>query len=625
MQVRKNRILSSWLIFVLILMAFAWRLYRLDYQSLRGDEAVSVLYASRGYGEMLRLASQIDVHPPLYYSLLYPWMMAVGEGEFAVRFLSLIFGLLSLPLVFILGRNLLSPEVGLVGAFMMAVNPFQIWFAQDARMYILSLTLTLASMLLFLKALKGERGYLWAAYTLVTILSLYSHYYGAFVLLAQGLFFLLWWPRHREMVAPWLLSQVVIGAALLPWLYLAFPNIVAYGGTGESVGFLTMVWRVLGAFSLGLTVEGWVRLLLSACFLPLLALGLWSTARRSWYTFAFLALYALVPIFGVFIASRQRSLFTERYLVAISPAYYLLLGGGLAWGKGVLSRKTGSVFFGAATLLILASSCYSLYGYHFLPQYAKSPDWRSLARYLRDSQREGDVVIQNHLDQAFLYYYRGPSPLVVLPRGSPPDLEETEKRLEEIVARYRRIWLLPDPVGYTDPTGFVERWLDRRCYPEGEATISSLRLKLYLPPTLFFAQIEHPLSFRLGEMVALIGYDLQEKEAHLNLTLYWQALAPLARGYTVFTHLLDGEGRIWGQKDNPPQGGSFPTTDWSAGDIIVDRYLIPLAPRTPPGRYQIEVGMYDPATGERLPVFDRQGEFVGDRVFLGEVEIGVGE
>ncbi|MFQ6059592.1 MAG: hypothetical protein ACE5MB_12015, partial [Anaerolineae bacterium] len=84
----------------------------------------------------------------------------------------------------------------------------------------------------------------------------------------------------------------------------------------------------------------------------------------------------------------------------------------------------------------------------------------------------------------------------------------------------------------------------------------------------------------------------------------------------VFTHLLDGGSRLWGQRDSLPLGGARPTTGWVPGEVLVDEYEIVVDPATPPGEYVIEIGMYQAATGQRLPVLDEEGQIVGDRILL---------
>ncbi len=138
--------------------------------------------------------------------------------------------------------------------------------------------------------------------------------------------------------------------------------------------------------------------------------------------------------------------------------------------------------------------------------------------------------------------------------------------------------------------------------------------------------IPHPLQAELGHKVRLLGYGLSPGTLHsgetLHLTLYWQALVKMAKDYAVFTHLVDGEGRIWGQKDDFPAGGTRSTSGWLVGEILVDEYDIPVWGDAPPGEYTIEVGMYDLISGERLAAFDAEGErLAGDRVILTKVEV----
>jgi len=138
--------------------------------------------------------------------------------------------------------------------------------------------------------------------------------------------------------------------------------------------------------------------------------------------------------------------------------------------------------------------------------------------------------------------------------------------------------------------------------------------------------IPHPLQADLAHKVRLLGYGLTPDTLHsggtLHLTLYWQALAKIEKDYTVFTHLIDEEGRIWGQKDNFPAGGMRPTSGWLVGEIVVDDYDIPLRGDTPPGEYTIEIGMYDLISGERLAAFDAGGKRLPDnRIPLTPVEV----
>jgi hypothetical protein len=137
--------------------------------------------------------------------------------------------------------------------------------------------------------------------------------------------------------------------------------------------------------------------------------------------------------------------------------------------------------------------------------------------------------------------------------------------------------------------------------------------------------VRHPLEASLGDRVMFLGYDLDTTSARagdtLHLTLYWQALTQMDESYTVFTHLLDKDDRIWGQRDNPPKSGTLPTCCWVKGEIIADEYHIPIQPNAPPDRYVIEVGMYQAETGQRLPIIDQEGQIIDDRVLLEKITV----
>ncbi|MHB0856673.1 MAG: glycosyltransferase family 39 protein [Anaerolineae bacterium] len=137
--------------------------------------------------------------------------------------------------------------------------------------------------------------------------------------------------------------------------------------------------------------------------------------------------------------------------------------------------------------------------------------------------------------------------------------------------------------------------------------------------------VQHPLEAYLGDAVQLLGYSLEADEVErggvVHLTLYWKALREMDTSYTVFTHVLGPGNAMVGQVDSTPGGGALPTTGWLEGEVLVDRYAIPIAAEAPPGECLIEVGMYDAATFERLPVTLDGVEDLERRVVLGQIVI----
>jgi len=137
--------------------------------------------------------------------------------------------------------------------------------------------------------------------------------------------------------------------------------------------------------------------------------------------------------------------------------------------------------------------------------------------------------------------------------------------------------------------------------------------------------MQHTLGANMGNHVLLLGYDAAQDSVSpgdvLEVTLYWQALKAMDTSYKVFTHLLDSQEGIWGQKDDVPVQGTYPTTGWLPGEVITDTYAIAVRSDAPPGEYLLEVGMYDPSSGERLPVLGVDGQRAGDRVLLAPVRV----
>ena len=136
----------------------------------------------------------------------------------------------------------------------------------------------------------------------------------------------------------------------------------------------------------------------------------------------------------------------------------------------------------------------------------------------------------------------------------------------------------------------------------------------------------HESGARFGNQVTLIGYDIASEGVKggdaLPLALVWRADGRMDESYTVFVHLIDDQSKVWGQQDNPPMNGTYPTLGWVPGEFVVDEYAVLVQQDAPAGNYSIEVGLYSADTGRRLPCVDANGtELDGDRVILGGIEI----
>jgi hypothetical protein len=158
---------------------------------------------------------------------------------------------------------------------------------------------------------------------------------------------------------------------------------------------------------------------------------------------------------------------------------------------------------------------------------------------------------------------------------------------------------------------------------EIKARIPIAPVKLVTRPRRFEPPaISRPVEAAFGNspLLKLLGYDVTERDIApgdtLSLTLYWQAEAEMKLNYTVFVQLLNDAGQVAAQVDMQPQAGAAPTTTWLPGEILTDVYHLTLPPGLPPGQYRLITGLYNAASGERLPVASG-----GDFVELGQVAV----
>jgi mannosyltransferase len=651
------------LLIAILLLAFGLRLYRIGAQSLWNDEGTSVALAARDLATITRGAAN-DIHPPLYYYLLHFWMALFGQSELGVRSLSALLGTLAVLLVFALGY-LLTPvqhdgrRTGLLAALFAAVSPFQVYYSQEARMYILTAFLGAASVYALLRLLSGwqndrileNRRYWTTLYAITTILLLYSHYFAATVIVVENLAFF-WWlvagreaqPRlqqnhgpavgRRSLLLRWVALQAVVAAAYIPWLLLAREQLRVWPAISQPLGLASLVLDLLRVFSLGLSVPAVSSPVLLG-FAVLLLLGVLMPRVRNPTPYVLCMLYLLVPVGVMYVLSLQRPMYNPKFLLLCSVPFCLLLAQGvLRMGRLRLPRVTpwlGRALVLAAAVFVVTSSLCSLRAYYFNPRYARD-DYRGIAQYIQAVEREGDAVLINAPGQieTFTYYYRGELPLYPLPRQRPLDEAQTETDLQQMVQGRKRLFAVLWATDESDPSRFIEGWLDQHTYKALDSWYGNVRLVVYaVPEEAALGRIEHPLRVDLGGVVRLLGYSLLRAENGtvevmpgdiLQLTCFWEAIAPISERYKVFTHVLDAYGHLVGQRDAEPGGGAKITTIWKEGEQVVDNYGLPILPGTPPGDYVIEIGMYSLSDGQRLPM-TKDGQAIDDSIVLQTVRV----
>ncbi len=379
---------SHRLAIVLILwLAFFLRLYQLDSQSLRGDEAATVFYAAFPVSELWELSRVTDPHPPLYYLMLHPWQWLVGEGAWVMRFAGVGASLLAVAVLYTLAqRTLRATTISLLAAGLLAVNPFQIWLAQDIRSYpFFTLLGLLSSGALWLAvsnqftlhntppahragahkrhatrrqghAARGTQAsdtqhatrhlpcgsslpasrfsllashlILWLTYIFLTVACFYIHYYTVFLIAGQGLFVLFNSQKFWDKKWLWLASQLAIGLMIIPGLGLAYNFMGQAAGGIDTIPTTVILRRASTALLTGFTIDDTWGLWISLLLAPVWLVGLVTLGRRDFSTGSFWALFFAIPVLGVIAFSINRPLFKERFLVQAQPALELLLAAG---------------------------------------------------------------------------------------------------------------------------------------------------------------------------------------------------------------------------------------------------------------------------------------------------------
>ncbi len=217
---------EAWLLAGIIGGAALVRFATLGHQSYDHDEAVTAWRVLRGdLGGTLHVVSVNERSPPLYYVLAWLWSRVFGTGEIGLRSMSAVFGCLTVPAAFLAAREVSSARAGLVASALVALNPYLVWYSQEARSYALFVLFAAWGVYFFARCLRSPSTRnltLWAA---LSSLALLSHYFAVFVVGAQGIWLLArGWPKRAPLIAVG--ATAAVGAALIP---LA----VAQEGTGR--------------------------------------------------------------------------------------------------------------------------------------------------------------------------------------------------------------------------------------------------------------------------------------------------------------------------------------------------------------------------------------------------------
>ena len=183
-----------WALIGLTALAALIRLLVIDTQSFWMDEALTAYETHSSFGGMLGTVAHVETTPPLYFVLIWAWAHVFGSGEVGLRSLSTLAGIALVPIAFISARELFSRWAGVLAAAFVAVNPFLVWYSQEARSYMLLAALSGASFLWFNRARENPTGRNLAWWTACSSLAVMTHFFAGFLVAPEALW-LLWVSR----------------------------------------------------------------------------------------------------------------------------------------------------------------------------------------------------------------------------------------------------------------------------------------------------------------------------------------------------------------------------------------------------------------------------------------------
>jgi mannosyltransferase len=631
----QNVLIRSWRVLVFIgiaLVAFALRMTRLDYFNLSGDETITGTFSTHSVVEIIDALRNGEPHPPLLYLAYHLWIPLAGDSEFSLRFPSVLAGVTIVAVTYVTGKRLLSRCAGLLAAAYVMLSPYQLWNAQDARMYSFATLFCLVALYSTARLLDvptvtadfpGDRKKWCVFYVASMTLALFTHYYSAYTFGLLNVFALaVIVLRRLRGFGTWAIAQVTVIGLYAPWVVLGWKTITTYHGNGVSPTLLQALSRTFDTFATGYVLAKSATLPVAAIAALLLAAGVVRSCRRSRASTALLLLSLLTPVFGVFLASLGRPVFNERYLMAASPGFCLLVGAlALDLPKGVLAWvRAGALAINGA--LIVANVWLATRYVTATTTVEKARDASAFGVYLASQVSPADRVLFNTIDPTFAYYYRkahGSAPTLVAPARPDETLPQLDAQLSASLAGAERVLVVPDGLHVWDTRNLLPDWLTRH-----EVWLSDQRPSHQIV-VYGVIHAKNTIAIRYGDSMRLVGYSLSDEalshQSELVVTLLWQTSDRLTTDYTVSVQLLDSAGTLVAQSDgqpHDPQGGSSATTTWRTSETVPDKHVIELPLSLAKGQYGISVAVYDLATLKRLPV-DGSSDGLAR---LGLVEVG---
>lgn len=459
------------IIYLPLFVGLILRLINLN-QSLWLDEAVQAVTSQRSFSYIFSELTG-DFHPPLFHFLMHYWVRLFGTSEIVLRIPSLISGVVTILVIYKIGKLLWEDQVALIAATFLATAPFHIYYSQEVRMYSLGTLLTSLSVYFFLKISLSEsqkdktyspRFSLDAVgFVITSVLALYTDYYFLLIIIAQ---MLAGWLFSKKRFNNFLLLSFIALSFLLPIFPLFFSqiktgvlatSILPAWGRLVNLNFWKALPLTIIKFSLGrITVFNktlYALLSLGILFYVLLIgfLGIRRKEREVEKSESLIILsWFMLPLLSAWLIS----LFIPNYqpfrLILILPAFYLLLAKGISAVSQKNLKKVVLTF-----TLVMNMSALSVY--YFNPFFHRE-DWRGVAELIKN-EKSSIVIFSDNLNWP-LIYYRAEERIINVFGGTRALLPEDKQAFSSKIASNDLVYFTPYLASIYDPESKTESWLN---------------------------------------------------------------------------------------------------------------------------------------------------------------------
>ncbi len=461
---------------IILMLALSLRLISIQAEPYSLDEAFSVANAQLTLPQITEVIKH-ENYPPLYPYVLHVWIGWFGAGEAATRSLSVLAGLVSIVVMFLLGKVVRNTSTGIMAAVVTAVSALHMEYTMDARMYAFMFLWSALAALFLYRFLFQRNKHALAWFILVSILNIYTHYFGLLLLGGQALAAAWFFLRHRRETGLRQLGIMAGGIIMIsfaPWLPYMIERIIFF-----QKGF----WLTMMEFQLPdiffhapsyiyLSFPYASELPIFRYAIPLYyivtCIGIIAGVVFLWRAYRE-RLVLFMPIIVLYAAGLITGIYSFRYSTVIMPLFLLLWAIGMA---AVLkqSLKIGIIMIGCSLLLVLPPWLEVLHVHY---------DWAGLADTVTANKQSGDsVVLYSPMHQYLMEYYDNQDlvyqsffPLAVAGRRNDQahsikysgfimaHQETINTEMQWLTRESDRVWLVQYQQQLLDPDNLIQQWL----------------------------------------------------------------------------------------------------------------------------------------------------------------------